>query len=596
MSTTFLLQGSSASASASASVSASASSSSSSSSALPESPALSLLPFSLGPNSAPFTSTSAPLSRYFKPRSSPQPDSSSNDSSGAKKSESKAEAKAKSVVASFRGRAVAGQYIDIPNGWKGIILSTGKRPDKGGIEVHAELEKTTSKTVQPSSIDVQDEDIDDGLGLRRTTRQSAAPGGRTGTGNGRGRVKGEGQVALSKPKIRTSGIVIRQTQSRKRYRLDSDDEDEDEDEDENNDQEEKPGRQLSRTPSKRSRTGGGAYTTPQKTATSYTDTTTGEGETPISVPEIVIQEATPLKYPLPTPKKRLNERRPSPSPEPQRKRKLPEISESMELVEKVITVRHESDTQDPFLEEKTSTDGEIEGKGEDESQVSNQVKAQQGDESPNLSLTDDGRSLLEESSISIKVEGDEETLIPSPSTENDLPSFDISSAPATAVPVNQVSHASKGKADHVMEDRDWGVDQNQHDGPMRILRPTATFDGFMLYTPDDPLIGFRSDELSHIGEGQDSDQKKEEPAETAVQNGAAEDGEKASSKSDTDTPTGTNTIQVRKSWWRSGGAGEGGDEFVRGLGEYLGLMESLNTPVYLDGLEDDGDDDDEDEA
>lgn len=83
----------------------------------------------------------------------------------------------------------------------------------------------------------------------------------------------------------------------------------------------------------------------------------------------------------------------------------------------------------------------------------------------------------------------------------------------------------------------------------------------MMGRGDVPLTGFRSDELEEKHEQRDA-------------------GE-----------AGCATINLRPSWWRHDGAGEGGDEFVRGMGEWLGLVEVLNKPVYLEGL----DDDDEDE-
>ncbi|GMK55433.1 hypothetical protein CspeluHIS016_0204890 [Cutaneotrichosporon spelunceum] len=43
-------------------------------------------------------------------------------------------------------------------------------------------------------------------------------------------------------------------------------------------------------------------------------------------------------------------------------------------------------------------------------------------------------------------------------------------------------------------------------------------------------------------------------------------------------------------WWRRGGAGEGGDEVVRALGEWLGLNEIIHAPTYP------SEDEDEDEG
>jgi hypothetical protein len=74
---------------------------------------------------------------------------------------------------------------------------------------------------------------------------------------------------------------------------------------------------------------------------------------------------------------------------------------------------------------------------------------------------------------------------------------------------------------------------------LRVLTPVAAFSEFTLWTPDAPLAGFRPDELT----------MKEEM-------GGEGEGE-----------------QAPRVWWRRGGAGEGGDEFVRALGEWIGLNE-----------------------
>ncbi|BEJ16057.1 hypothetical protein CspHIS471_0506620 [Cutaneotrichosporon sp. HIS471] len=85
----------------------------------------------------------------------------------------------------------------------------------------------------------------------------------------------------------------------------------------------------------------------------------------------------------------------------------------------------------------------------------------------------------------------------------------------------------------------------QGDGSFRVLMPTARFDRFTLWTPDAPLAGFRPDERDGP-EGENQERKGEEQG----------------------------------GWWRRGGAGEGGDEFVRALGEWLGLNEIIHAPTY----------------
>ncbi|WVQ70194.1 uncharacterized protein L199_008419 [Kwoniella botswanensis] len=521
--------------------------SSSSSTPLASSPSLALLPFSLGGNSSPHATNSAPLSNYFKPR--PIPSSSRGSTST-------------STIASFRGRTVVGQYIDIPKGWKGVILGTGKRPDKGGLldvasssASHSDSSNVAKAKEEDVDMVTEEEGMDSDLSLRRTTRQNPQ--------RRRGPSAGTGQVALSKPKIRGNNNTARQ--NKKRYRLDSDDE---EDDDENGQESTIKEERLIRTPNKRSKL---SYTTPQK----------GQPRGEVVVPDIVIQEATPLKYPLPTPKKRLNGRRSSPSPDPHGKRGLPQVTESMEWVEEQII---------PKIEEVKEDEDEQDSRSQSQSQsiISNELKE-------DISTTTSVES-NEDLKIDEKEQEEEENLIPSPSTEDDPPTFNTEIKTETEKPAQKtidnsnIDNSSTEKIDH-----DGGHQEGEYDGPMRILRPISTFDGFMLYTPDDPLIGFRSDELD------------ESQNQTPTQNG----DEQITSTDNENGTNGTNnpdvkildtggkekdsdgTIQVRKSWWRSGGGGEGGDEFIRGLGEWLGLVEILNQPVYLDGLEEEEDEDED---
>ena len=172
----------------------------------------------------------------------------------------------------------------------------------------------------------------------------------------------------------------------------------------------------------------------------------------------------------------------------------------------------------------------------------------------------------EEDNVEVK----EENIVPSPSTENDPPLFSIS------------------QADPVTTDLPSRPDEDEDTGAVRALRPVASFEDFTLWTPDAPLPGFRADEL--------------EVRDQAGLEGRGE-GEEDEGK---DAPDGA----LRRGWWRTGGAGEGGDEMVRAMGEWLGLVEmvisflrgrsvqisltqaQLNRPVYLEGPEDDDSDDD----
>jgi len=135
------------------------------------------------------------------------------------------------------------------------------------------------------------------------------------------------------------------------------------------------------------------------------------------------------------------------------------------------------------------------------------------------------------------VDAKEEEIVPSPATEEDPPTFAISpqTPPATAV-----RHPSDRQSPRY-ESPNGGVDE--FDTSIRALRPMSSFEDFTLWTPDAQLAGFRADEL----ETQDEPEVETEEEKTGV--------------------------KVERGWWRTGGAGEGGDEVVRAMGEWLGLVE-----------------------
>lgn len=153
---------------------------------------------------------------------------------------------------------------------------------------------------------------------------------------------------------------------------------------------------------------------------------------------------------------------------------------------------------------------------------------------------------------SIEVHEVKEPFIPSPETENDPPAFNITPPPPPPTLVNE-EHEHEQEHEHEHE-------QQNDDGPVRILCPTAEFQGFMLYTGDVPLMGFRAEEL-----------EKERACEERVR----EEREEEAGRDVPESICGSN-INLRPSWWRHGGAGEGGDEFVRGMGEWLGLVEVVS--------------------
>lgn len=95
------------------------------------------------------------------------------------------------------------------------------------------------------------------------------------------------------------------------------------------------------------------------------------------------------------------------------------------------------------------------------------------------------------------------------------------------------------------------LDENEEPSDVRVLYPTASFKTITLWTPDAPMPGFVADELSKPSD-EIADEKQVESSGLG---------------------------QLRRSWWRQGGAGEGGDEFVRGLGEWIGLGEIVSFDV-----------------
>ena len=136
----------------------------------------------------------------------------------------------------------------------------------------------------------------------------------------------------------------------------------------------------------------------------------------------------------------------------------------------------------------------------------------------------------------IKEEMSESGVIPSPATENDPPLFSME-VTVSAAPALQ---EDKYQADDDVTE----ISTAEFDGDLRLLKPKAEFKRFTLWTPDAPVPGFKQDELV---QQEDCDEEVDEEG-----------------------------AKLRKGWWSTGGAGEGGDDFVRGLGEWLGLVEVVS--------------------
>ena len=107
--------------------------------------------------------------------------------------------------------------------------------------------------------------------------------------------------------------------------------------------------------------------------------------------------------------------------------------------------------------------------------------------------------------------------------------------------------------------REYQVKTGDIDGPVRVLQPTSTFSGFTLWTADTALAGYIEPSISGEHTNKDSGIV---PAEVASVKDIQAEGDETGPK-------------VRPGWWASGGVGEGGDGFVRALGEFIGLVEMV---------------------
>lgn len=566
---------------------------------LPESPSLSLLPFALGPSSAPYTGP-GPIAAYFQPRSCP----------------AGLPLPPGTPAASFRGRQVVAQELEVPRGYRGVVLRTGRRPDRGGMEVlslgrgRAGISGRGTQQQQEEENEGEDEGGAQRPHRGRTTRRDQYPltpapsGGSTGSsatyapsaasiassstaveraaspshagaGAGTGgrrsprksgtaaalsslasRIRGAGQTALSRPKTRQASRV---KQAKKRYRLD---EDEEEDEDDGDvlgaaldgssplghssssemdplapdyEHPATPRTRVLRTPSKR-----------QRLAPPRTPLTPASPATDPNLPFITVQAPTPLKEPLPPPLRYLGGagRRGKADYVPRSLRNGEGGQGGVELFkEEVTTIGLEGGVMDSPEEVKAESP-EGEDRVEEEG-MGGLAEAEAGDESTLKDSTRGEAELLLD-------EVEETQIIPSPATEDDPPTFDVS-------------------AKSELQDLQWNAlvsaaeDEAEDGEPIRILRPVSTFKSITLWTPDAPLPGFRANELA--------DRVETKPATAEVPSG---DGVEAESTAKQEEPEEGAGASLRTGWWRQGGAGEGGDEMVRAMGEWLGLVEMVS--------------------
>lgn len=349
--------------------------------------------------------------------------------------------------------------MEVPKGYKGIVLSTTARPDHGGLEERRGGNSQVKAPLTPApSVGSVSTSISEEAGSRRSTR-----------------TKGAGQVALSRPRTR---LAPKKANTKQRIRLDSDEEDEDEDEKGVIQGVEDTSRgALRRTPSKRSRSESG-------------------------IPAIVIQQPTPRKS----------------------RSALTSTSTEISISETLVDVEE-------------GPEGEIDN-------------GSKGD--------------------AIGIEPTMEDVVPSPATENDPPVFSITPRQSLTDVTNLTSPdgARDGDEDNPQEE----------DRAVRVLRPKAMFSEITLWTPDAPLAGFKADELLSRPTVEDEVKSEIVGEKTAVvvQSEVKEEDVKPGVKEE---EAGTS---LQKGWWRVGGAGEGGDDFVRAMGEWLGMVEMVSRLTIID--------------
>lgn len=412
--------------------------------------ALNLVPFALGPGSAPYTSTSAPVSQYFQPR--PCPANIPGVPAGA-------------PFASFRGRQLVGQEISVPRGYKGVILSASARPEMGfehrdaadaGPSVPRSQTRGARQPMTPASssasiaaASVAGGDADEPEGVRRSPRKST-------------RVRGAGQVPLSRPKKREAP---RRMEARKRIRLDSDDEEEDDSG--------VAARRIERDSTPVSSPAAGPQQTPRRgeVDAGHTVATPVKGQVPV----IQIQGPTPRKELSTTPRRSLRR----------------------------------GDRAADFVPPGTVAEEHMEASSHEED-VAGPSPGAYIDQEGGLKVEDDGTADENDAAPPALARSDSSVIIPSPATEDDPPEFDVVLKPQPTVPSASVTSVDAVKTERTSSQEEASV---SHDGPVRVLRPTSTFSSFMLWTADAPLAGFRQ-EQSHCPKQKKEEKPEKASVET----------------------------------------------------------------------------------
>ncbi|WVO12773.1 hypothetical protein L204_100381 [Cryptococcus depauperatus] len=416
------------------------------------------------------------------------------------------------LVASFRGRQMVGQSVAVPPDYRGLLLSATLQPGMDAIEMRGAIVEPSDSTCE----NVKGESAAESIPKRGVLAK----------------IKGAGQVALAKPRTRRAAAV------KKRVRLDSDDE-----EDGGENQEEQP-----------------AIETPVKKSKINIHTPASGSSLQLGMPEIRVQEATPLKQPV-----------------------CESFTHEQHLHVQDSRDRHDSPPCGQIME----TEGAVVDLDSLEEQQD--AKNQLGQVVEHK--CDDAQQIDQKTLVKVGGKADQ----PCPILKIEPPQFNIPPAPFHS-PAEEDHLTQDVKLDpqtfHIETEQ---ANRKRYDDPIRLLTPIATFEAITLWTGDVPLVGKDSEE-----EKNDIPDivMEEKTAMTKVQNDKHQNklvDKSTGLPTPMLTPTSctkeTRDIQVRPSWWPLGGSGEGGDEFVRGMGEFLGLIDVLNKPVYLDGLEDWEDDD-----
>lgn len=413
------------------------------------------------------------------------------------------------VPRGYRGLVIAAEKADV------VRFASGSEVDVNKIKVNEPEAEVRGKgrtrrdqwplTPATSTTSVVGVVEEDGTEMRRSPRKG-------GFERLKQRVKGAGQVARARPK---RAIV---KTGKKRFRLDSDD-DEDDITPSPTPERQQPeiididapphpatSSTVQATPSKRARQNIISTPTRQSPRLSQPRTPAPPSSRKTHLPAIVLQEATPLKEPLPPPPPHLRKK-------------------------------------------KGKADYVIPG-------------------SPGA-VPEEDDTKMDEAELIARVKEEEAVIIPSPATENDPPTFPIPS-PVPSDNTPKIEESEIGR-DTRQSEREIAA-MMDIEGAMRVLRPISTFDAITLWTPDAALAGYK------VPNGEEEVKVEEEQGEGVVEKGKGKAKDEVEEDDTTMTKAEAEAAgpRIRQGWWAQGGSGEGGDEIVRAMGEWLGLVEMVS--------------------